>query len=78
MVISLELLKIYDKLSRTTRDMFLARITVNFLKPTEVNILYILERLNFYLYMLPKTITKCITRTLMISKRQSYTYNLVT
>ena len=51
---------------------------VDLMKTAKVNayIMHILERLNFYQYMQPKIISKCIT--LITSKRQRHTYILDT
>ena len=62
-----------------TRDVFYVRRAVDLLKTAKVitYIIYIYsERLSFYLYMQPKTFSKCIT--LMPSKRQRNAYILDT
>ena len=58
---------------RLPRGIFYVRRAVELLKPAKVNAYIIhvyiyLERLSFYLYIQPKTISKC--NALMTSKRQ--------
>ena len=57
-----------------TRDVFYVRRKVDLMKTAKVNayIMHIFGKIELYLYMQPKIISKCIT--LMSSKWQRHTY----
>ena len=57
-----------------TRDVFYVRRKVDLMKTAKVNayIMHIFGKIELYLYMQPKIISKCIT--FMTSKRQRHTY----
>ena len=57
-----------------TRDVFYVRRVVDLMKTAKLNgyIMHMFGKIDLYLYIQPKIISKCIT--LMTSKRQRHTY----